>query len=241
MKGIILAGGIGARLGVLTKVVNKHLLPIYDNPMIYFPIRTLTRAGITSIMIVTDRRRAGDFMTLLGSGRQFGARFTYGLQDEASGIADAISISRDFADDGGLTVILGDNLFLGPMKINYNIGSNARVYLAKVNDPERFGIATLDRNRKIKDLIEKPKKPISNYAVTGLYQFPPDVFVKIDKLTRSQRGELEVTDLNKIYLAEGRLNYRIVKTPWIDAGTIDSLYKAQLMVRKYRSNKSHSE
>ena len=232
MKGIVLAGGTGTRLGVLTRVVNKHLLPVYDRPMIFYPIQTLISSGITSIMIVTDKRRAGDFMNLLGSGREFGARFTYGLQDEASGIADAIYIAKDFASDDEVTVILGDNIFLGRVPLVNHVNGKARIYLKREKEPSRFGVAVITKD-SITDVVEKPADNISDLVVTGLYQYPSDVFGFIEKLRPSLRNEVEVTDLNRIYLKEGRLSFKILKNKWIDAGTVKSLYDAQRMVKKY--------
>lgn len=232
MKGVILAGGTGTRLGILTKVVNKHLLPIYDRPMILFPIQTLTSLGINRIMIVTDRARTGDFMNLLGSGRDYGVRFTFGLQDKAAGIADAISVARDFANGDFITVILGDNIFIN-LGITLNQEHNcAKIFLKKVKDFERYGVASV-QNGEIIDLIEKPKSKISDMAVTGLYQYPPDVFDLIDTLSPSARNELEITELNKLFLREKRLHYEVIESDWIDAGTVDGLFEAQLKIRNY--------
>ena len=235
MKGIILAGGTGTRLGILTKVVNKHLLPIYDRPMIMFPINTLISLGIKRIMIVTDRGRTGDFMNLLGSGRDYGVRFTFGLQDRAAGIADAISVARDFANEDPITVILGDNIFLGLSKQLQHKNNIARIFLKRVNDPERFGVAHLEKGEVV-NIFEKPKTFISDLAVTGLYQYPQDVFDLIDTLSPSERNELEVTELNKVFLKQRHLQYEIVETEWIDAGTVESLFEAQTKVRSYLLN-----
>ena len=235
MKGIILAGGTGTRLGVLTKVVNKHLLPIYDRPMIMFPLQTLISMGIESIMVVTDRGRTGDFMNLLGSGRDYGVRFTFGLQDKAAGIADAISVARDFANEDPITVILGDNIFLDLNKQLQYKTNFAKIFLKRVSDPERFGVAHLEKGEVV-DILEKPKTFISDLAVTGLYQYPPDVFDLIDSLSPSERNELEVTELNKLFLRQRRLQYEIVETEWIDAGTVESLFEAQTKVRSYLLN-----
>ena len=169
MKGIILAGGTGTRLGILTRVVNKHLLPVYDKPLIMYPLQTLISLGITSIMIVTDKRRAGDFMNLLGTGKEFRARFTYGLQDKAAGIPDGISVARDFAGDDEITVILGDNIFLGDLSVLRDNKNDAKIFLKEVEDSERFGIASIS-NGQITEIVEKPKDRQSNLAVTGLYQ-----------------------------------------------------------------------
>ena len=235
MKGVVLAGGTGTRLGILTKVVNKHLLPIYDRPMIMFPIQTLISMGIKRIMIVTDRGRTGDFMNLLGSGRDYGVRFTFGLQDRAAGIADAISVARDFANEDPITVILGDNIFLGLSKQLQYKNNFAKIFLKRVNDPERFGVAHLEKG-EVLDILEKPKTFIADLAVTGLYQYPPDVFDLIDTLSPSERNELEVTELNKVFLKQKRLQYEIVETEWIDAGTVESLFEAQTKVRSYSLN-----
>ena len=230
MKGIILAGGTGTRLGILTKVVNKHLLPIYNKPMIMYPLQTLISLGIKSMMIVTDKGRAGDFMNLLGSGKNYGVRFTYGLQDTAAGIADAISVAEDFAGGDEVTIILGDNLFLDNFSPKPSKKNTARIFLSPVKDPHRFGIATIDNNQ-ITEIVEKPRNNQSNLAVTGLYQYPPDVFDIVSQLKPSHRNELEVTDLNKAFLEQGRLDYEIVNSYWIDAGTVESLYEAQKKVR----------
>ncbi len=235
MKGVILAGGTGTRLGILTKVVNKHLLPIYDRPMIMFPIQTLISLGIKRIMIVTDRGRTGDFMNLLGSGRDYGVRFTFGLQDKAAGIADAISVARDFANGDPITVILGDNIFLGLNKQLQYKNNFAKIFLKRVSDPERFGVAHLEKG-EIVDILEKPKTFISDLVVTGLYQYPPNVFDLIDTLSPSERNELEVTELNKVFLKQRHLQYEIVETEWIDAGTVESLFEAQTKVRSYLLN-----
>ena len=237
MKGVILAGGTGTRLGLLTKVVNKHLLPVYDRPMIMFPLHTLSSLGLRSIIIITDKKRAGDFLNLLGSGRDYGLRFTYGLQDKAAGIADAISVARDFASGDSITTILGDNIFLGFQTKSNRPENLAKIFLKKVRDPERFGIAKIE-NGKIVDLIEKPQNFESNFAVTGLYQYPPDVFELIDNLLPSERNELEVTELNKIFLKQNRLSYEIIESEWIDAGTPESLFEAQTIVRNHIINES---
>ena len=241
MKGVILAGGRGTRLGLMTKVVNKHLLPVYDRPMIMYPIATLKSMGITSIMIVTDKSRAGDFMNLLGSGREFGVHFTYGLQDNAAGIADAISISKDFAGSESITVILGDNIFIDFSTEAQSMPNYAKIFLTKVDEPERFGVVHV-LDGKIVDIIEKPKEHVSNLAVTGLYQYPPDVFHLIDNLSPSERKELEVTALNKEFLKLNRLDFEIIDSYWIDAGTVESLFEAQMKIRNHTvENSSKNE
>jgi glucose-1-phosphate thymidylyltransferase len=234
MKGVILAGGTGSRLRELTKVVNKHLLPVYNKPMIYYPIETLRSAGITSIMVVTDKRKAGDFLHLLGSGKEFGVRFTFGLQDSAAGIADALEKARDFVGSENVTVILGDNILLGEVSwLDTPLSKGARIFLKEVSDPYRYGIAELAEDGSIKDIVEKPQDSISKKAVIGVYQYTNRVFNLIEDLKPSERGELEITDLNRYFLSNGDLEYKIIKNKWIDAGVLDSLLKAQLMVRDF--------
>ena len=234
MKGVILAGGTGSRLRELTKVVNKHLLPVYNKPMIYYPIETLRSAGITSIMVVTDKRKAGDFLHLLGSGKEFGVRFTFGLQDSAAGIADALEKARDFVGSENVTVILGDNILLGEVSwLDTPLSKGARIFLKDVSDPYRYGIAELAEDGLIRDIVEKPQDSVSKKAVIGVYQYTNRVFNLIEDLKPSERGELEITDLNKYFLSNGDLEYKIIKNKWIDAGVLDSLLKAQLMVRDF--------
>jgi len=232
MKGVILAGGKGTRMGLLTKVVNKHLLPVYDRPMIMYPLRTLISLGLKSIMIVTDKGRAGEFVNFLGTGREFGVRFTYGLQDKAEGIADAISIARDFANDDDITVILGDNIFLGKIALGTLVKNKAKIFIKRVKDPERFGVAEII-DGKLQGIVEKPKNNISNFAITGLYQYPSDVFDIIDTLEPSERNELEVTELNRAFLKQNRLSFEILDSYWIDAGTVESLFEAQYAARDH--------
>ena len=234
MKGVILAGGTGSRLRELTKVVNKHLLPVYNKPMIYYPIETLRSAGITSIMVVTDKRKAGDFLHLLGSGKEFGVRFTFGLQDSAAGIADALEKAMDFVGSENVTVILGDNILLGEVSwLDTPLSKGARIFLKDVSDPYRYGIAELAEDGSIKNIVEKPQDSISKKAVIGVYQYTNRVFNLIEDLKPSERGELEITDLNRYFLSNGDLEYKIIKNKWIDAGVLDSLLKAQLMVRDF--------
>lgn len=241
MKGVILAGGTGTRLGALTKVTNKHLLPVYDEPMINFPIRTLTSAGIDNIMIVTDKRKAGDFMRYLGDGRDFGAHFTYGLQESAAGIADALSVAENFVSGDDITVILGDNIILGNLKLLNGPINGCTLYLKRVPDGRRFGIATIDENGKISDIREKPQETGNAFAVTGLYQYSQDVFDTLKRIKPSWRGELEITDVNRHFVSEGTATYRILKNPWIDAGTVTSLFQASRMVKEHKRKKGNSE
>jgi glucose-1-phosphate thymidylyltransferase len=239
MKGVILAGGNGTRLYPLTKVTNKHLLPVYNKPMIYYPIERLVSAGITDIIIVTGKENAGNFMNLLGSGKEFGARFHYTLQDEAGGIAHALSLVQGFVKDDSMTVILGDNIILDDISGHVKtFEAGARIFLKEVKDPQRFGVSEFDGNNKIKRIEEKPKEPKSNYAVTGIYQYDSTVFDKISRLKPSARGELEITDVNNLYLEEGKLSHAFLKEPWLDAGTFESLLEASNILRE-RLNKSN--
>ena len=233
MKGVILAGGNGTRLYPLTRVTNKHLLPVYNKPMIYYPIEKLVSVGIKDIIIVTGKENAGNFMSLLGSGKEFGARFHYTLQDEAGGIAHALSLVQGFVKDDSMTVILGDNIILDDISEHVNtFTSGARIFLKEVKDPQRFGVPEFDENNRIKRIEEKPKEPKSNYAVTGIYQYDNTVFDKISKLKPSARGELEITDVNNLYLEEGTLSHAFLKEPWLDAGTFESLLEASNILKE---------
>lgn len=237
MKGVVLAGGTGTRLKDLTKVTNKHLLPIYDKPMIYFPINLLKGAGIRSIIVVTDKRRTTDFLLLLGSGIDFDVRFTYALQESAIGIADALSKVRDFVNDEDITVILGDNVIFGALaSLNEPLVKSCRIFLKRVEDPERFGIAYISGN-KIEKIIEKPKNPTSNFAIIGLYQYKSSVFDVIDRVKPSKRGEKEITDVNRYFLEKDDIEYRIIENEWIDAGTIESLFEASVIERDILTSK----
>ena len=235
MKGIILAGGTGSRLYPLTKVTNKHLLPVYDKPMIYYPLRTLLTAGITDIMIVSGRGHAGHFLELLGSGTDFDARFTYEIQDEAGGIAQALALTEDFSDDEHVAVILGDNIFQDNVEdAVQSFKSGAHIFLKAVPDAERFGVAEVDENRgQVLGIEEKPEAPKSDYAVTGLYVYNSGVFDIIKTLKPSERGELEITDVNNEYIRQGAMGYSVLDGYWSDAGTFDSLLRAGVMVEKY--------
>ncbi len=235
LKGVILAGGTGSRLMPLTKVTNKHLLPIGRKPMIYYPIEKLTSIGIEEILIVTGIEHMGDVVSLLGSGRNFGCRFTYKVQDEAGGIAQALALSENFANEQNLIVILGDNIFKDNLK-NYaakfaSQKTGAKVLLKEVDDPKRFGVAEISGDRII-SIEEKPKKPKSNYAVTGIYFYDASVFDIIRTLKPSARGELEISDVNNAYIARGQLAYDVLNGWWTDAGTFESLIKANDLVEK---------
>ena len=226
MKGILLAGGKGTRLLPLTKITNKHLLPIFNKAMIEYPLHTLLSAGIKDILIVSGREHAGDFIEYLGSGNDYGAKFTYKVQDEAGGIAHALLLAEDFANEGPVTVILGDNIFEDNFKTKLaNFKKGAKVFLKEVPDPERFGVATLKGDRVVK-IIEKPKKPESNMVTTGIYQYDSSVFGVIKKIKPSARGELEQTDVNNAYIKMGEMKAEFVSGFWSDAGTFDSMAKS---------------
>lgn len=240
MKGIILAGGTGSRLYPLTKVTNKHLLPVYDRPMIYYPLQTLIDAGIKDIMVVSGRGHVGHFLELLGSGAEFGVKFSYEIQSEAGGIAQALSLAKDFAGGDDVIVILGDNIFQDNVHDALKgFSSGALIFLKPVPDAHRFGVAELDEaNRKVVSIEEKPKAPKSSYAVTGLYVYDNDVFEIIGSLKPSGRGELEITDVNNEYIRRGKLSYAMLNGYWSDAGTFESLYKASELVRKNKGEMS---
>ncbi|MFH1389807.1 MAG: sugar phosphate nucleotidyltransferase [Candidatus Margulisiibacteriota bacterium] len=233
MKGIILAGGTGSRLYPLTKVTNKHLLPVGKWPMIYHPIKKLVNAGIEEILIVTGVEHMGDIVNLLGSGREFGCRFTYKVQDEAGGIAQALGLAENFVGSDKMIVILGDNIFQDELSFFVEKYSKqtrgARILIKKVQDPQRFGVVELNGD-KIVSIEEKPKRPKSNFAVTGIYFFDAEVFTIIKKLKPSGRGELEITDVNRAYAKRGGLGFDIISGWWSDAGTFESLERAAKMV-----------
>ena len=236
MKGIVLAGGTGSRLFPLTKVTNKHLLPIGKCPMIYYPLARLKEAGIREILIVTGREHMGDVINLLGSGSELGLSLTFKVQDQAGGIAQALGLAENFAGKEAVTVILGDNIFEDNLYkyINDFIGIGAKILLHKVKDPKRYGVAELDENNKILSIEEKPKVPKSDYCVTGIYMFDPQVFDIVKTLKPSKRGELEITDVNNSYISKGKLSAEIINGWWIDAGTFDSFKYAQELVYKVK-------
>ncbi len=235
LKGVILAGGTGSRLMPLTKVTNKHLLPIGKKPMVYYPIEKLTSIGIEEILIVTGIEHMGDVVSLLGSGKDFGCRFTYKVQDEAGGIAQALGLAENFSHGCPLAVILGDNIFQASLKSYAEKfmaqKTGARILLKQVSNPQRFGVAELSGD-KIVHIEEKPAKPKSNYAVTGIYFYDATVFDIIRSLKPSTRGELEITHVNDAYIAKGKLAYDILDGWWTDAGTFESLVKANELVVK---------
>ncbi len=241
MKGVILAGGLGTRLSPLTRITNKHLLPVYDRPMIYYPIQTLISAGIDDIMIVTGGNSAGDFLRLLKNGSDFGLRhLNYTYQDGEGGIADALSLVEHFADDKPICVVLGDNIIEGNIRgaaEEYkNQGRGAKILLKKVPDPQRFGVPELDGDRVLR-IEEKPTKPKSDYAVIGVYFYDNTVFDVIKTLVPSDRGELEITDVNNHYINRGEMTWDELEGWWTDAGTFESLLRASNMVAESGANK----
>jgi glucose-1-phosphate thymidylyltransferase len=238
MKGIVLAGGSGSRLYPLTKITNKHLLPIYDKPMIYYPIQTLVDAGIRDILIVTGGKNAGDFLRLLANGKNFGLKHIgYTYQEGEGGIADALGLAEHFSDGDKICVILGDNIIQGSIRPAVDQfreqESGARILLKKVPDAERFGVAEIVANRIVK-IEEKPKRPKSDYAVTGIYMYDATVFDKIRTLVPSGRGELEITDVNNAYIGEGTMTFSYLEGWWTDAGTFESLLRAGNLVANSR-------
>jgi glucose-1-phosphate thymidylyltransferase len=240
MKGIILAGGTGSRLFPLTKVTNKHLLPVYDKPMIYYPLHTLINAGITEIMIVSGRGHAGHFLELLGSGLEFGISLTYEIQETAGGIAQALGLAASWADSDDVAVILGDNIFQDNVKADIaSFKGGAKIFLKEVSNAQRFGVADLKKDHVI-SIEEKPQSPRSNYAVTGLYLYDTQVFSIIRTLKPSGRGELEITDVNNAYIQKKMMQYAILRGFWSDAGTFDSLLRASILVQK-NNNREQSE
>ena len=241
MKGVVLAGGLGSRLLPLTKVTNKHLLPVYDKPMIYYPIRTLVNAGITEVMLVTGGNSAGDFLKLLGNGRDFGLKhLSYTYQQGEGGIADALRLAEHFADEGPICVVLGDNLIQGNIAKAAEAfraqKKGAKILLKEVKDPQRFGVPYLEGNRVL-SIEEKPAHPKSSYAVTGIYFYDARVFEITRTLKPSGRGELEITDVNNAYIAAGELTWNVLDGWWTDAGTIESLLAANQLVSQTGANR----
>jgi len=241
MKGIILAGGLGMRLSPLTKITNKHLLPVYDKPMIYYPLRTLINAGIDDILIVTGGNNAGDFLRLLGNGKEFGLKhINYTYQEGEGGIAEALSLAEFFADEEKVCVILGDNIIekniAGAVEAFKKQKKGAKILLKEVPDPQRFGVPEL-RGDQIVRIEEKPANPKSKYAVTGIYMYDHSVFDIIKPLKPSQRGELEITDVNNAYIEQGTMTYDILDGWWSDAGTFDSLLYSSKLVAESGANK----
>ena len=238
MRGIILSGGSGTRLRPLTKITSKQLLPIYHRPMIYYPLNTLVKAGIKEIMIIISPERAGDYLNLLGSGNDFGVKFTYEIQDKPEGLAQAFIIGKNFIDEEDVVMILGDNIFEDDFSEEIkNFKGGAKIFAKEVPDPERFGVVKFDENRKAQKIVEKPKEFLSNNAVTGLYIYDKRVVEAAQSLKPSPRGELEITDLNNWYLEKGELEVAEVKGEWLDAGTFDSLLAAQQIAKDKLADK----
>ena len=235
IRGVILAGGKGTRMGELTKVTNKHLLPVGPYPMVYHPLKKLIGAGLKDILLVSGTEHMGDFIELLGSGKDHACRLTYRVQDEAGGIAQALGLAELFCTGSRSCVLLGDNIFEAPLKGMLDAAAAkpdwAWLGLKQVHDPQRYGVAELDGDRVV-GIEEKPKQPKSDYAVVGIYIYPPDVFNLIRTLKPSRRGELEITDVNNYYLKQGRMGFSTLDGYWTDAGTLDSLDFANELVRK---------
>jgi len=233
MRGIILSGGSGTRLRPLTKITSKQLLPIYNRPMIYYPLNTLIQAGIKEILIIVSPERAGDYLNLLGSGREFGVKFTYEIQDKPEGLAQAFIIGEKFIQGESVAMILGDNIFEDDFAADISgFKQGAKVFAKHVPDPERFGVVKFNSEMKAETIIEKPQEYLSNYAVTGLYVYDHRVVEVAKNLKPSDRGELEITDVNNWYLEKGELEVAMVNGEWLDAGTFDSLLRAQIFAKE---------
>jgi glucose-1-phosphate thymidylyltransferase len=241
MKGVILAGGLGIRLHPLTKITNKHLLPVYDKPMVYYPIQILINAGIEDILIVTGGNDAGDFLRLIGNGSEFGLKhINYTYQEGHGGIADALSLAEFFADRESICVVLGDNIIerniRGAVEAFRRQGRGSKIMLKEVPDPQRFGVPELDGDRVVR-IEEKPKAPKSNYAIIGIYMYDNTVFDIIKTLKPSERGELEITDVNNAFIERGEMTWEILDGWWTDAGTFDSLLRASQLVAETGANR----
>lgn len=238
IKGVILAGGKGTRLWPVTKVVGKHFLPVGDKTIIHYPILTLKKAGIKDILIVCGQEHTDQYVKLLGSGADLGVNLYYTIQVDPLGIAHGLGLARSFAEGNSVALILGDNIFgddlSSAVKKFYKKENGSLVVLKKVPDPQRFGVASFRKDRTIKNVIEKPKKPATNWAVTGFYLYDNRVFDVIKNLKPSARGEYEITDVNNFYIKEGTMDYVKAKKYWVDAGTFDSLHLANLLVRKFK-------
>jgi glucose-1-phosphate thymidylyltransferase len=245
IKGVITAGGTGSRLLPLTKITNKHLLPVYDKPMIYYPLTTLVQAGIEDIMVITGGEFAGDFLRLLGNGAEFGLkRLHYAYQEGSGGIAAALALAEDFADGDGVAVILGDTIIEG--NVNRSIaeftaeGRGARIFLKEVEEPQRFGVAVVEGER-VTEIIEKPERPPTNLAVLGIYLYDGRVFDVIRTLEPSARNELEITDVNNRYIEWGEMGYAVLEGWWTDAGTFPSLRRASNLIAETGANRDEPE
>lgn len=237
MKGVVLAGGLGQRLQLLTRITNKHLLPVYDKPLIYYPIQMLVDAGITDIMLVTGGNYAGDFLRLIGNGEDFGlSRINYAYQKGNGGIAEALGLTREFVGDDKLVVVLGDNILENGIATGVEAFSQqeegSRIFLKAVDHPWEYGIAEVDGSR-VKGIVEKPQNPTSDLAVIGVYMFPPEVFDIVNGLTPSARGELEITDVNNAYIERGQMEFEMVDGWWLDAGeNYEALLQANITVAR---------
>ena len=238
MRGLILSGGLATRLRPCTKVTSKQLLPVYNRPMIYYPLNTLIKAGIKEILIIVSPERAGDYLNLLGSGKEFGVKFTYEIQDKPGGLSQAYIIGENFIDKEDVIMILGDNIFEDDFaNAIKNFKGGCRVFAKKVPDPERFGVVKFDENKKVVQIVEKPKEWISDFALTGLYITDGRVVEIAKSLKPSGRGELEITDIHNWYLQRNELDVEIVDGEWIDAGTFDSLLRAQILAKEKLQDK----
>jgi len=237
MKGIVLAGGRATRLRPLTSITSKQLLPVYDKPMIFYPIQTLINAGITDILIIIAPDYSGHFLNLLGSGSDFGAKFSYAVQKEPKGLADAFIIGKNFIGADSVTMILGDNIFDPTFSPDLkDFKSGAKIYAKKVSDPQRFGVVEFDQDNKAISIEEKPEKPKSDYAVVGLYTYDNQVVDIAQNLTPSDRGEIEITDINKEYLKRGQIKVELFDSLWEDAGTFDSLLRVSNIMAEKSAN-----
>ncbi len=238
MRGIILAGGSATRLLPCTKVTSKQLLPVYNRPMIYYPLNTLIKAGIKEILIIVAPERAGDYLNLLGSGKEFGVKFTYEIQDTPRGLADAFIVGENFIDEEDVVMILGDNIFEDDLsKEIMSFKKGGKVFAKKVPDPGRFGVVQFNEHMKAIKIEEKPKKWISDYILTGLYIYDNRVVEAAKRVKPSERGEIEITDLHNWYLKKGELEVAMVRGEWIDAGTFDSLLRAQVLAKEKLQDK----
>lgn len=243
MKGVLLAGGKARRLGELTEVTNKHLLPVYNQPMIFYPLQTLIASGVKDILLISSGDHVGPILRLLGSGKRFGCELTYRVQEEAGGIAQALALAEDFVGNDSCAVILGDNVFENSFAESFELFQSqkgAHIFLKTIPDASRFGVAELNGNRVI-NIEEKPKKPKSPYAVTGLYLYDSKVFEIIRRLKPSARGEYEITDVNNAYIATGSMKATVLEGNWTDAGTFESLFRANIIARKIALQKDFEE
>ncbi len=238
MKGVVLAGGLGSRLRPLTRVTNKHLLPVYDKPMIFYPIQTLVDAGVTEIMIVTGGNNAGEFLRLIGNGEEFGLRhMNYTYQKNEGGIAEALALTKHFVGDDKVVVILGDNFVQGSIKKAvedfHAQPSGGKIFLKEVDNPKEFGVAVVE-DGKVANIIEKPEDPPTNYAVIGIYMYDNDVFNICETLKPSDRGELEITDVNNEYIRRGTMTYEFIDGWWADCGSFEALLRSNILVARER-------